>query len=488
MRKTKRSLMVGITIATLGLPIASWADNDDRANFSMATGTLHIPKLNVDGVNVMNSVEVKFDFATQQFSLEGFTPVPTSPIALEQLDDNSFHFNAIAGQSYVVELFNVARNLGESRGHNCDGNTRNGVGLVLSDSSSTEIAKQCSPQGFGNVHNSVKFNAGIGGEFKIDIVPNLASADISGKFSLRVQPEHDDPSVAWDAHFEANNRAVNAFPIGIGAPNALTSNIEERNSSFGTSQADFDWYHFDATAGQHYLIEVFNVIKLLGTERGHNCDGNTRNGVGLKITDSLFTEIKSACSPNGTGNVHNRIQFKSGTGGVFHIGVIPNSTIAFGTYSLRVLPFHDDPQASWDANTFEPNNVPINAFLIAPSEVITSQIEERNTSFGTNSVDIDYYRFEAEASQTYRVELFDVASNLKVGRGHNCDGNTRNGVGLKILDSMFVLLGNQCSATEEGDIHNSLEFKTGLSGIYYIGVIPNSNEVFGPYSLRLSKI
>jgi len=65
MRKTKRSLMIGITIAILGLPIASWADNDDRANFSTATGTLHIPKLNVDGVNILNSVEVKFDFATQ---------------------------------------------------------------------------------------------------------------------------------------------------------------------------------------------------------------------------------------------------------------------------------------------------------------------------------------------------------------------------------------------------------------------------------------
>jgi hypothetical protein len=37
--------MVGITIATLGLPIASMADNDDRANFFTATGTLHIPKL-----------------------------------------------------------------------------------------------------------------------------------------------------------------------------------------------------------------------------------------------------------------------------------------------------------------------------------------------------------------------------------------------------------------------------------------------------------
>jgi len=50
MQKTKRSLMVGITIATLGLPIASLADNDDRANFSTATGTLHIPKLNVASV------------------------------------------------------------------------------------------------------------------------------------------------------------------------------------------------------------------------------------------------------------------------------------------------------------------------------------------------------------------------------------------------------------------------------------------------------
>jgi len=447
-------------------------------------------KLNVtskNGVNILNSLEVKFDFATQQFSIEGFTPVPTSPIELEQLDDNSFRFNAIAGQSYVVELFNVARNLGESRGRNCDGSTRNGLGLVLSDSSSTEIAKQCSPQGFGNVHNSLKFNAGIGGEFQIDVIPNLASADISGKFILRVQPEYDDPSVAWDANFEPNNRAVNAFPIGISAPNALTSNIEERNSSFGTSQADFDWYHFDATAGQHYLIEIFNVTRLLGTEREGNCDGNWKYGVGLKVNDSLFTDVKSVCDPSATGNVHNRIQFKSGLGGVFHIGLIPNSPTAFGTYSIRVLPFHDDPVASWDANTFEPNNAPLNAFIIAPSEVITSQIEERNASYATISSDVDYYRFEAEANQNYRVELFDVASLMTTETGNNCGGRYK-GVGLKVLDSMFVQVGIQCRPTEEVDIHNSLEFRTGFSGTYYIGVIPNPDDAYGPYSLRLSKI
>jgi hypothetical protein len=486
MRKTKRSLIVGITIATLGLPIASWADNDDRANFSTATGTLHIPKLNIDGVNVLNSVEVKFDFATQQFFIEGFTPVPTSPIALEELDDNSYRFNAIAGQSYVVELFNVPRDWEEISGYNCNNSSGKGVGLVISDSSSAEIATQCKRQGFGNVHNSMKFDVGVGGEIQIDAIPSKKDVDISGKFSIRLQAEHDDPSVAWDAHFEPNNQAVNAYPIGIGAQNALTSQIEERNISFGTSQADFDWYHFDATAGQHYLIEIFNVIRLLETESGYNCGGGNY-GVGLKITDSLFTEIESVCKPSGTGNVHNRIQFKAGIGGVFHIGVIPNSPTAFGTYSIRVLPFHDDPLASWDANTFEPNNAPINAFLIAPSEVITSQIEERNASYATNSSDVDYYRFEAEANQSYRVELFDVASLLSTERGYNCDGGNK-GVGLKVLDSMFVQVGIQCRPTEEGNIHNSLEFRTGFSGTYYIGVIPNPDNAYGTYSLRLSKI
>jgi hypothetical protein len=499
MRKTKRTLMVGISIATLGLPIASWADGNDRANFSTATGTLHIPKLNVDGVNVLNSIEVKFDFATQQFSLEGSTPVPTSPIELEELNDNSFRFNAIAGQSYVVELFNVARDWEEISGINCDPddryNSKNGVGLVISvDSSSTEIVKQCQRQGFGNVHNSMEFDAGVGGKIKIDVIPNLADVDIYGKFNIRVQPEHDDPSVAWDANFEPNNLAVNAYSIGIGAQNALTSKIEERSSSFGTSQSDFDWYHIDATADQYYLIEVFNVIRLLETENGINCDPddryNSKNGVGLKVNDSLFSQLGQSCDPNGTGNVHNRIQFKSGIGGVFHIGVIPNSPTAFGTYGIRVLPFHDDPLASWDAKSYEPNNAPINAFLIAPSDVISSQIEERNASYATISSDVDYYRFEAEANQNYRVELFDVASLLSTEKGDNCNGNRHNpisGVSLKTLDSMFVQLGIQCDATEEGDIHNSLEFRTGLSGTYYIGVIPNSHNAYGSYSLRLSK-
>ncbi len=267
-----------------------------------------------------------------------------------------------------------------------------------------------------------------------------------------MQPKYDDQNVAWDTNFEPNNIGLNAAPIALGAQNSLTSNIEERNTSFGTNQTDFDWYQFNTLPDQNYVIEIYNVINLLGVNTGSNCNNrHSYSGVGLKITDSLFTEIASTCRPSGTGNVHNRVTFKSGIGGVFHIGIIPNSKTAHGSYSLRVLPFHDASTNSWNTD-HEPNNHPINAFLISPSdsEVVASKIEERNTSYSTNSADLDYYRFEGEASQNYRVELLDVSSNLKTSSGHNCNNrNTYSGAGLEVLDSEFIKLASQCRPTEE---------------------------------------
>ncbi|NOQ16633.1 MAG: hypothetical protein GQ581_06200 [Methyloprofundus sp.] len=489
MRKLKQSLLISAAIMSIGGSISSWASSADRTNFSTATSTLLIPKLNVDGVNMLNSVGIKLNFATQTFSIEGFTPVPPSSIELEQLSDSSFRFNAAAGKSYVIEIFNVDRNLGDIRGDNCKLNYTNlGLGLKISDSSATIIESSCEANGSGNIHNYVQFDAGLGGQFQVDVVPNLAGTDIAGKFSIRVQPKYDDQNVAWDTNFEPNNIGLSAAPINLGAQNSITSNIEERNTSFGTNQVDFDWYQFNASPDQQYVIEIYNVIRLLGTETGDNCQRNyTRSGLGLKITDSLFTEIASTCEPSGTGNTHNRVTFKSGIGGVFHIGIIPNSRTAYGTYSLRALPFHDAPANSWDTD-HEPNNHPTNAFLIPLSEVVPSKIEERNTSYSTNSSDLDYYRFEGEANQTYQVELLDVSSNLKNSSGGNCRINyTISGVGLKVLDSQFVELASQCSPIEESNIHNFIQFKTGLSGVYYIGVIPNAENAFGTYNLRVLK-
>lgn len=364
---------------------------------------------------------------------------------------------------------------------------KSGLGLKIIDASSTVIEQSCGASGTGNVHNLIHFNAGLGGQFQINVVPNLAGTDIAGKFSIRVQPKYDDLNVAWDTNFEPNNTGLNAAPIALGAQNSITSNIEERSTSFGTNQTDFDWYQFNTEPEQNYVIEIYNASNLLGSESGYNCNNSYNNGVGLKITDSLFTEIASTCTPSGTGNVHNRVTFKSGIGGVFHIGVIPNSPTAHGTYSLRVLPFHDNPANSWNTE-LEPNNSPINAFFIPPNETITSQIKERNTSYSTNSPDRDYYRFEGEASQNYRVELLDVSSNLKAGQGYNCNNSYLSGVGLQVLDSQFIQLASQCRPTEEGNnVHNFIQFRTGLSGVYYIGVIPNAANAFGSYNLRVVK-
>lgn len=103
-----------------------------------------------------------------------------------------------------------------------------------------------------------------------------------------------------------------------------------------------DWYRFEAVGGQSYLIELFNVDSTLTDPEGTNCYGRNQ-GVGLQVYDSTIignprqNPQAQQCQPNGTGEVHNRLQFQPETTGLYHIHLIPNANSAFGNYEIRVL-------------------------------------------------------------------------------------------------------------------------------------------------------
>ena len=57
--------------------------------------------------------------------------------------------------------------------------------------------------------------------------------------------------------------------------------------------------------------------------------------------------------------------------------------------SLRVLPKYGEEGASWDEETFEPNNSLANAYAISVGRgnVLTSEIEQRNGNYSTTAND-----------------------------------------------------------------------------------------------------
>lgn len=252
---------------------------------------------------------------------------------------------------------------------------------------------------------------------------------------------------------------------------------------------DVDWFRFEGVAGRTYLVELFNVARAFEA-RGNGCTtfvGGSA-GIGLGIYDALGTQILVDCDPGGAGNAHHYVQFKAGLSGTFYIHVAPGGNSVTGTYSLRVLPNHDAAEASWNPATYEPNNVAIAAYALKAGRAgaLTSSIEERNSSYSTNRVDQDWYRFEGVAGETYTVELFDVKlTNDRNGNGCTTFVGGSRGIGLEVYGPALEPILSECSPSGSGNVHHRRQFKAGLDGTFYIHVAPGGNDVSGTYGLRV---
>ena len=254
--------------------------------------------------------------------------------------------------------------------------------------------------------------------------------------------------------------------------------------------SDNDWYKFTATAGQTYVIEIFEASASLNPGFGSICGFNEK-GLGIRVYDSSITEIAISCRPVGAGNVHNIVQFTTGVDGEFYIRVFPNNGIITGDYKLRVLYQYDNSSASWDGN-YEPNNRLMNAasIQVGRENAITSTIEQRIVNYSTNFVDVDWYHFEAEANKTYVVELFNADVSFNAASGNNCPGFVPgSGISLFIHDDSGTAITSSCRPNTTnagaGNVHNIVQFTPGLAGTYFIQVLPNANTHNGNYQLRV---
>jgi hypothetical protein len=418
-------------------------------------------------------------------------------------DTDWYRFEAIEGQYYVIELFDAEKQIAASGGSKCE-RYRDYAGLAIEvyDSSLANIqTSRCNPHGRANVHTIVGFAADASDTFYIKVYPNSSSSKVYGSYSIRVLPPHKDEAAEWDSTtFEPNNDPSIAYEITVGATNALSTSIEQQSPGFSTNYADVDWYRFQAKEGQTYTIEVFDADKQITAQTGNNCERYyDYAGLAISVYDSSIANIQtSRCSPYGPADVHTIVRFKASTSDFFYIKVYPNSNSSkvYGAYGIRVLPHHDDEAAEWNSTTFEPNNSSSNAYEIGVgrTKALTSTIEPRSSRFSTNYADVDWYRFEATADQSYVVELFDVASSLAAEEGNNCyrygdySGLAMFVYGEEVTDPAISAeaVAGKCSPDEGvGNVHRITTFTAKASGTFYIVVYPQSNVVAGDYGIRV---
>ncbi len=398
----------------------------------------------------------------------------------EEADHDWYRFDAVEGRTYVVELFNVSSSLGLEDGYYNCGESGRGLWLLIQNPSYEKVAKQCQNTSGNNVQISTIFTAGSSGPYYIMVMPHDDS--VSGSYSIRVLPKYDETGASWDSTtFEPNNRAVNAYAMTPGYTGALSSTIEQHKTENYAPVPDVDWYRFDAVEGRTYVVELFNVSSSLGLEG---------RGLWLLIQNPSYEEVAKQRKNTSGNNVQISTIVTAGSSGPYHIMVMPHDDSVSGSYSIRVLPKYDEPGASWDSTTFEPNNRAVNAYAMTPgyTGALSSTIEQRKAENYAPVPDVDWYRFEAVAEQTYIAELYSVSSSLGINKGDNCYWlRDRRGLWLLVLDGAFNEIAKQCDSDMSEDVTTSVEFTPGKRGVYYIGVYVQEDNVSGSYAIRVRR-
>jgi len=377
-------------------------------------------------------------------------------------DHDWFRFQVVAGQSYVLETFHVAGAINPGK---------HPMQLRVYDSEFTEIAKDTeywNSHGSGNTNASVDFVASKSGTYFALLHPYFYywTDAGNGPYSIRLLPRFDQPEASWDSEEEPNNWSVHAFPLQIGRLQAVESSIEGRDPSYLTDSDDVDVFRFTAIKDQPYVVETFNVAGAINRDK---------HPLIMKVYDQDGTLVKADenyWDSNGAGNTNAGVSFVATKGGNYFIVLYPeDSGAGSGPYQIRVLPRYDQPEASWDA-AFEPNNWAIHAYPLALSPCgRTSTLEERNSSYLTDSADRDWLAVNVEAGQEYFLDVFEISARF---------GN--RGLKVELYDT------NGSKVTEESGAGNAglqVKFTANATGRYTLVIYPLTDSS-GTYRVRVT--
>lgn len=389
-------------------------------------------------------------------------------------DIDKFSFDAVSGRTYVIELYNLDKVLGTS-GSYCSGSSYtkySGLAIELFNSSGTRVVKECQAWGPGNVRHIISHTATMTGRYVIQVYPN--SGSVTGNYYLRILPKFNEPGAKWDpTTMEPNNTIYNAYQVGIGLNNSLTSAIQWRNPDYYTSFVDEDWFRFSATAGRTYTIELYNVAGILAGG----------NGIHLTLYDPLMNQIADEWA-NGYGNVHSWSAKTAGQTGWYYLRIKPDSATVAGSYHLRVLPKYNEPGATWDADLESNNNwriaYPIN---LGVENALPTSILPRDPSYLTNRADTDYFHFPVVQGGVYLVEILNVADTLMDENWGYCNSSFN----LIVYDPNMNMVAQDCRGDTEAAIYRSITFTAGSTGTYYARIYSPDGSKYGNYTIRVTR-
>lgn len=357
-----------------------------------------------------------------------------------QTDVDYFRFNATATKDYIIEVLNVALDLGTTK-------------LDVYNQAGTRISGISFCNGSGDVCNRIKVSSSVDQPIFLRVA--ATSTTKTGAYKVRVLAGYGQTEWLVNGSSEPNDTIEIAAPIEIGLTNQQEQSIYQRNSQYITVQSDKDYFRLSAEANKTYTVEVFNVAADLGTTE-------------LAIFDERGTLIRSINYCNGNGDICNRVEFTVSLAGTYFAFVAPTNDNKFGTYSVRVLPRFDQG-LTWDELN-ENNDTNNLANVITLGTPVIHSIYPRNTRYNTSRADQDTFHFLAEANTKYTIEVFNVASDL---------GTTI----LSVSDERGVQIKSINYCNGEGSTCNKLEVTISLASRLFIEISPTNNSKTGIYSL-----
>lgn len=266
----------------------------------------------------------------------------------------------------------------------------------------------------------------------------------------------------WAGSAQATNNS-----IATAKPIALGFNQGEVDARLTTSD-ELHFFRFTTEANRTYVIETYNIQGRPGTR-----------ATGLRLYNDAGTEIANdQYGNNGTGNTNARIVYTFVNPGTYYLRVSRATFTPWtGTYSLRIMPRHDEPGAGWDAQTGEPNDQLelANVIQLGRNNALTSSLFDHN-SFVTANSDHDFYRFEAVTGRTYVIETFNI------------QGTPRSrATGIRLYNSAGTEIANDQYGNNGTGVTNArLVFTATNTATYYFLVRrAEFHEWTGTYSVRV---
>lgn len=376
-------------------------------------------------------------------------------------DVDYYKFNANSNSTYVIETYDILAN-----------SSNQATGIYLYDTNGIELANDRSgANGTNNANACVTHTFSVAGTYYIRVSRDYYDSSWTGYYSLRILPKHDEHGAGWDTvnDYEPNDKLALANYIEIGLDKAQTHQLNPKSSNFVNSGSDRDWYYFNAESGRTYVIETFDILA-----------NASNNATGIYLYDASGIELANDRSgDNGTNNANARITHTFSRSGVYYILVLEDYYVKWtGTYSLRILPKHDEPGAAWnEGSDYEPNDVLVlaNHIEVGLNKAQTRQLDPKSSDYVNNGSDHDWYYFNAVADGNYVIETFDTQSD--------------NATGLYLYDANGIELANDRSGNNgTGNVNARITHTFSRSGSYYILVLKDYYSTWsGTYSFRVVK-